>query len=169
MLSARLERIDNGCRSSSKNGDGFHFAEDVLGQGLDRHTRPCRLCVRGEILGVYGVEGGEIIHGRDEASRLDDCGEINIGLEKDCLEVLHDHAGLGFDATFYDETRGGIDGDLAGCEEESVGGDCLRVWTYCGGCFGGVDDFHDCSFGWRGDCTEPFWNNGPIGGSCQME
>lgn len=80
VLAVQPERNDEEDASRSKNGDGFHFAEDVLGQGLDRHARPCRLCVRGEIPGVYGVEGGEIIHGRDESSRLDDCGEINIGL-----------------------------------------------------------------------------------------
>ena len=56
---------------------------------------------------------------------------------------------------------------MSGGEEKSVGGDCLRVGSYCSGGFGGVDDFHCCSLGAVGEVL-PTWNNGIITGLCQM-
>lgn len=78
------------------DGDGFHLAQNALGQFLHSHSAAGGL--GGEELGIGLVEGGEVAHVRQEAGGLDHVFKAYTGGGQDGAHVLAALLGLGGDA-----------------------------------------------------------------------
>ena len=123
-------------------GDALDFNEGASREGLDGEGAAGRER-SGEELGVDLVHGGEIAHVGKEYRRLDDARKAEAGRFEDGPRVEQGLAGLLLDAALREGTRGGIDGELTGNENEAVAAvDSLAVRADGGRCFFSVDRFH---------------------------
>ena len=80
---------------SSQFGNCFDFAEDILGECLDRHAGARGL--GDEMPCVNCIETGEVVHVAEKANGLDDLFDGGSGSYEHCLEILADLFGLPFD------------------------------------------------------------------------
>ena len=122
-------------------GDELDLAEDVLGKGLDRDAGAGGLA--GEVLAIDGVEGAEVAHVGQEADGLDDVLETEAVLLQQSLQVAADAVSLGLDGGAFDLAGLRDDGDLAGGEQEAVGGNGLGLGADGGRSLGSGSNFHD--------------------------
>lgn len=106
-------------------GDDLTLDEHVLGQTRDLDAASGRERL-GEIPGVDGVDGGEIVHILDEHRRLDGLGHVAAGGLQHGGQVAENLMGLRLDA-LGDGAGGGVDADLAGREHKAAGDLRLRV------------------------------------------
>ena len=101
-------------RAGLRLGDDLTLDEHVLGQTRDLDAASGREGL-GEIAGVDGVDGGEIVHVLDEHRRLDGLGHVAAGRLQHGGQVAEDLMRLRLDAV-GDGAGGGVDADLAGRE-----------------------------------------------------
>ncbi len=92
--------------------------------------------------GVEGVKGGEVGHVFEEDGAFDHVIEGEARAGEKAFDIGEDLEGLAGEVGGVDFAGGGIDGDLAGREEEVAAADGLGVGTDGGGGVGGIDDFH---------------------------
>ena len=115
------------------------LSEDALGQVLHGHAGAGGL--RGEILGIDLVEGGEIAHVGQEAGGLEHLVEAGAGGFQDGAHVLAALLRLGGDAGGH-LAGGGVHGDLAGGIDKTVHFKTLGIGTDGAGGVLGFQNFH---------------------------
>ncbi len=113
------------CGGGLFRGEHFDFDQDLLGKLADGDCRTGGIG-RAESFGVNGVHGGEVGHVGEIDSGLDDIVHCQSGGFEDCLHVAERLACLLCDS-FGDFAGLGVEGNLAGCEQEGAAVYCLAV------------------------------------------
>ena len=121
-------------------GNGFHFAENLLGERFHRNAGACRFT--DEILLIHCVESGKVIHVGKEAGCLDNLGEIHAGCLENGAEIRAALLCLSFNGCSDDFTGCGVQRNLTGSKEETVDCICLGLRADCCGCIFCCDNFH---------------------------
>ena len=97
----------------------------------------------GEVLGIDLVHGGKVVDVSQEHSGLDDVVAGQVGLSQNGLDVLQGLFGLSLNAALHQVAGGGINGQLAGQEDQAADADSLRVGADGGGGILGGNDVLD--------------------------
>ena len=120
-------------------GDGFDLAQDALGKRAHRNAGARGLA--GEVACVDLIEHAEVAHVGEEAGGLDDLlRAASCGLQNG-HDVLAGLLRLGLDP-LGDAAVGGVDADLAGRKDKTVGDEALGVGADGAGGLVGADNSH---------------------------
>ena len=118
-------------------GNCFNFNQSVLGQTGNLHSTACR-GIGSEERGVDFVHSGEVVHILQENSGLNDISHTETCGGQNGFHIFQGLAGLLFNAALGKSTGGGINGELAGSDDQIAGADALRVGADgCGSSSGG--------------------------------
>ena len=122
--------------------DQFDFDQNIFGEAGDFDGGAGRGwgAGGGQMLGVDGVHGREVVEVFEEDGGFDDLGEAAAGGFEDGFEVGEDLRGLLIDAAWNDLLCFGMERDLAGGEDQVAGANCLRIGADGFGSFVGGDD-----------------------------
>src|SRR6266516_213778 len=118
-------------------------------------------------LGADGADGGEGGDVADEEGELHQVAEGGSGSGQHRAEVAEDLAGLGFHVAGTDHVAGGVEGDLAGGEQQAAGSHRMAEPGRGGDGFGVVEDL----IGQTGDLlavTVGHWNRVAARPSCKV-
>src|SRR6201998_3132990 len=115
-------------KGPSEQGDQIDFDTHIFRKPryLDRRARGL---VRGEIARVDFVHRGKLPHIDQEDGRFDDALERGSRRLDDRLEIFEDALGLRRDVSFDHLLRFGIERDLPGEKNKTVGANRLRIGT----------------------------------------
>ena len=120
-------------------GDDLDLYQSVLGQTGNFHSAAGRILAFGEEGGIHFVHGAEVVHVAEEHGGLENMVHGDAGLFQNGLHVGQGLAGLGLDA-LGERAGGGIDGQLAGSNDQAVELRRLGVGADGGGGFRCADD-----------------------------
>ena len=127
------------------DADGLDLHQCALGQSAHFHGAAGGIVALGKELGIHGVHGGKIAHILQEHGGLSHMIHGQAGRLHNGLHIGQGLAGLGGDIALHQVAGGGINGDLAGGDDEAAAVDGLGIGADGGRSAGGGDDilFHD--------------------------
>ena len=112
-----------------RQSDDVDLHQHVLGQAGDLDGRT-RGRIGGEVAAVNFVHGGEVVHALQKDGGLDHLRQRAAGGGQNACDVLQDALGLRGDVSGDELLRVGIERDLSGEKDKSVGLDGLGVGSY---------------------------------------
>ena len=101
----------------------FDFAQNTLGQILDRYAGACGLACK--VFRIHSVECRKVCDIRQEAGGLDDIFKTHARCGQNTLDVFTGLLCLFFDVSAYHNTGLGTQRNLTGSKQEAVCFDCL--------------------------------------------